>query len=169
MRERVQYKILIVDDSRMNRVLLKKYLCDAGYQVVEAENGKVGRELARSECPDLILLDIQMPVEDGFEAIGKLKMDGYTAQIPVIFLSGISDVAYKVAGFENGAVDFITKPFDAEEVKARVKVHIKISLDCKRCWRISVKNSSRSNMLRSRCWLFPRRCQRQNLQPNICR
>ncbi len=127
----MRYKILIVDDSRLNRILLKKLLVEAGYEVLEAGDGRQGRELASSEQPHLILLDIQMPVEDGFEALGKLKVDSHTAQIPVIFLSGLSDVSSKVLGLESGAVDFITKPFDPDEVKARVKVHIKLNMGIK--------------------------------------
>ena len=131
MNEQYHYKILIVDDSKVNRILLRKQLKEAGYDVLEAEDGCAGRQLAAREQPDLILLDIQMPVEDGFETIGKLKIDPHTAQIPVIFLSGLSAVSSKVEGLERGAVDFITKPFDAAEVQARVKVHLKLSMGLK--------------------------------------
>ncbi len=131
MPDKIIYQILIVDDSKMNRILLKKVLSDAGYGIFEAVNGQEGRMIANREKLDLILLDIQMPIEDGFEAIGKLKSNPVTAQIPIIFLSGISDVSSKVKGLESGAVDFITKPFDPDEVKARVKVHIKLHLGIK--------------------------------------
>ena len=131
MSEPFHYKILIVDDSKVNRILLRKLLQETGYDVLEAENGFIGREVAFREQPDLILLDIQMPVEDGFETIGRLKINPHTAQIPVIFLSGLSAVSSKVEGLERGAVDFITKPFDPAEVRARVKVHLKLSVGIK--------------------------------------
>ena len=127
MPDNLQYKVIIIDDSRMNRVLLARVLRDAGYIVKTAESGITGRDLAKYFQPDLILLDIQMPDEDGYETLGKLKNNNKTANIPVIFFSGLSDVKAKVRGLESGAVDFITKPFDPAEVKARVKVHIKLS------------------------------------------
>lgn len=123
-----KFTVLIVDDTSTNVLILKKTLVNAGYDVLSADNGKDGRALAEERCPDLILLDIMMPDEDGFETIAKLKKSPRTAMIPVIFLTALSDVDAKVKGFELGAVDFITKPFHPAEIKARTSLHIKLSI-----------------------------------------
>ncbi|HTZ39726.1 MAG TPA: response regulator, partial [Syntrophales bacterium] len=104
--------ILIVDDHPVNLRLLEKILSAAGYQTLTAENGPTGRELAVSRLPDLILLDIMMPGESGFESCEKMKKDPRTAHIPIIFLSAKTDVESKVTGLKIGAVDYMTKPFD---------------------------------------------------------
>jgi sigma-B regulation protein RsbU (phosphoserine phosphatase) len=122
------FTILIVDDTYTNLLILKKTLSNAGYSVLSADNGPAGRDLAQSGAPDLILLDIMMPGEDGFETITRLKNNPATANIPVIFLTAVSDVDSKVRGFELGAVDFITKPFHPAEIKARVSLHVKLSI-----------------------------------------
>ncbi len=123
-----RFTVLIVDDTSTNVLILKKTLINAGYDVVSADNGPEGRALAEARNPDLILLDIMMPEEDGFETIAKLKSNARTAGIPVIFLTAISDVDAKVKGFELGAVDFITKPFHPAEIRARTSLHIKLSI-----------------------------------------
>ncbi len=123
-----KFTILIVDDTSTNLLILKKTLMGAGYQVLTAENGKEGRALAEANSPDLILLDIMMPGEDGFETIVKLKSTPATVSIPVIFLTALSDVDAKVRGFELGAVDFITKPFHPAEIRARVSLQIKLNI-----------------------------------------
>ncbi len=125
------FKCLIVDDTVTNILILKKTLLNAGYQVVSAQSGPEGRKLAKEENPDIILLDIMMPEEDGFETIAKLKEDGDTANIPVIFLTALTDIESKLKGFELGAVDFVSKPFNKEEIKARVSLHIKLSVATK--------------------------------------
>ncbi len=119
-------KILIVDDSPVNLLVLKDHLDVAGFEVVSAENGESCCELALSEHPDLILLDIMMPGMDGFDTLNKLKADEKTSQIPVIYMSSLSQTEHKVKGFECGAVDYITKPFQQEEVIARVATHLTI-------------------------------------------
>jgi len=116
--------ILIVDDHPVNLRLLEKILSAAGYQTLTAENGPTGRELAVSRLPDLILLDIMMPGESGFESCEKMKKDPRTAHIPIIFLSAKTDVESKVTGLKIGAVDYMTKPFDKTEVLARVGRHL---------------------------------------------
>jgi len=123
-----KFTILVVDDTSTNVLILKKTLVNSGYDVISADNGPAGRALAESAVPDLILLDIMMPEEDGFEVIAKLKSNAKTAGIPVIFLTAISDVDAKVKGFELGAVDFITKPFHPAEIRARTSLHIKLSI-----------------------------------------
>ncbi len=119
-------KILIVDDSAVNLLVLKEHLDTAGFRVVSAESGEACCEIALSEQPDLILLDIMMPGMDGFDTLAKLKADEKTRQIPVIYMSALSQTEHKVRGFEGGAVDYITKPFQQEEVIARVAAHLTI-------------------------------------------
>jgi sigma-B regulation protein RsbU (phosphoserine phosphatase) len=120
--------LLVVDDNPVSVALLEKMLLKEGYQVITASDGAAGRKLAREVQPDLIVLDVMMPGEDGFEAMTQLKKDGRTSCIPVIFLTGRDELDAKVAGFELGAVDYITKPFQAPEVLARVRLHLKLSL-----------------------------------------
>jgi len=116
--------ILIVDDHPVNIRLLEKILDAGGYRTLAAENGPEGRKLAASRLPDLILLDIMMPGESGFESCEKLKKDPQTAHIPVVFLSAKTDTESKVTGLTLGAVDYMTKPFDKKEVLARVGRHL---------------------------------------------
>lgn len=116
--------ILIVDDHPVNVRLLEKILKNAGYGTLAAENGPDGRGLAALRLPDLILLDIMMPGESGFESCEKLKKDPQTAHIPIVFLSAKTDTESKVTGLKLGAVDYMTKPFDKTEVLARVGRHL---------------------------------------------
>lgn len=116
--------VLIVDDHPVNIRLLEKILGAAGYRTLAAENGPDGRNLAASRLPDLILLDIMMPGESGFESCEKLKKDPQTAHIPVVFLSAKADTESKVTGLTLGAVDYMTKPFEKKEVLARVGRHL---------------------------------------------
>lgn len=120
--------ILVVDDNPLNVRLLETTLAKEGYRVFKAFNGPDARELADTNKPDLILLDIQMPGETGFDVVKKLKSKGSTASIPVIFLTGVSEIDSKLEGFELGAVDYITKPFHPLEVSARVRIHLKLSI-----------------------------------------
>jgi len=121
-------QILIVDDNPVNLKLLETTLMKEGYQVFSSTNGLIAREIAIVEKPNLILLDIKMPGEDGFQVIEKLKENSATTTIPVIFLTGVSDINTKLHGFELGAVDYITKPFHPREVLARVRLHLKLSI-----------------------------------------
>lgn len=123
-----EYSILVVDDNQLNLKLIKKVLTKEGYITLLADNGPDARRIAAQEHPDLILLDIEMPGEDGFEVIKKLKNDAATATIPVLFLTGVSEVDVKLKGFELGAVDYILKPFHSQEVLARVRIHLKLSI-----------------------------------------
>lgn len=124
----VPYTILVVDDNLLNQKLIEKSLSREGYQVLGAVNGPDARVIAREHRPSLILLDIEMPGENGFDVIKKLKEDIVTNAIPVIFLTSISKVDVKLKGFELGAVDYITKPFHPREVLARVRIHLKLSI-----------------------------------------
>jgi len=123
-----KFTVLIIDDTITNLLVLGRTLENAGYEVIKATSGVEGRELAAQYKPELILLDIMMPEEDGFETIQKLKSNPVTNSIPVIFLTAMDDVDAKLRGFELGAVDFIIKPFHPAEVKVRVKLHIKLNI-----------------------------------------
>jgi sigma-B regulation protein RsbU (phosphoserine phosphatase) len=122
------YSVLVVDDNRVNLKLIEKSLSKEGYQIHTADTGPDARASALENRPDLILLDIEMPGESGFEVIKKLKDNAATNAIPVIFLTGVSDVDAKLKGFDLGAVDYITKPFHPQEVLARVRIHLKLSI-----------------------------------------
>lgn len=117
-------RILVVDDEPMNIMVLKGVLKHAGYGIESASNGPEGLEKARAQRPDMILLDVMMPGETGFETCKKLKADPATAHIPVIFITCLDEMANKLAGLDLGAVDYITKPFMAAEVVARVRSHM---------------------------------------------
>jgi sigma-B regulation protein RsbU (phosphoserine phosphatase) len=119
-------KILIVDDGPVNIELLEGILQEEGFRTLRAGDGPSGRAIGRAELPDLILLDVVMPGETGFETCTLLKSDPLTADIPVIFLSKLDDVTNKVKGLRIGGVDFISKPVHGEEVLARVRVHLRI-------------------------------------------
>ncbi len=119
-------KILIVDDRPENIRLLAVALNRQGYTVESVDNSSTALSIARALKPDLILLDIMMPVLDGYEVCKLLKKDPETAEIPVIFVSAVTNVMDKVKGFRAGAVDYITKPFQFDEVLARVEHQLKI-------------------------------------------
>ena len=118
--------ILAIDDTPDNLNLLINILHKEGYLVRAAINGQTALNSAEFEPPDLILLDINMPDMTGYEVCKKLKADKKTKDIPVIFISGLTDVSEKVKGFSVGAVDYIMKPFQTDEVLARVKTHLTI-------------------------------------------
>ncbi len=122
------YTVLAVDDNLLNLKLIEKSLSKEGYHIFCADNGPDARSIALKKRPDLILLDIEMPGENGFDVIKKLKEDAATNAIPVLFLTGVSEVDAKLKGFELGAVDYITKPFHPLEVLARVRIHLKLSI-----------------------------------------
>jgi DNA-binding response OmpR family regulator len=106
--------------------VLFNFLSNAGFKVLFAEDGQSALEKAHYANPDLILLDILMPGMDGFETCRRLKQQGTTAAIPVIFLTALTETTDKVKGLALGAVDFITKPLQYEEVLARVKTHLRL-------------------------------------------
>lgn len=118
--------ILVVDDEQINRSVLRAALSEAGFRVVTAASGPQAREMAFTCRPDLIILDIMMPDESGFETCDRLLAEPATRDIPIIFLSGLADVDDKVRGLETGAVDYVTKPFAGGEVVARVKTHLRL-------------------------------------------
>jgi len=116
--------LLIVDDVPANLKVLLLYLHDCHYEVMVARDGLDALEKVTYNKPDLILLDIMMPRMDGFETCRRLKTDSKMKDIPVIFMTALNDTESKMKGFEVGAVDYITKPFQHEEVLARVSVHL---------------------------------------------
>jgi signal transduction histidine kinase len=118
--------ILVVDDTIANLRLLVNLLVERGYKVRPASNGSMALAAARTEPPDLILLDIIMPHMNGYEVCEHLKADELTREIPVIFISAINEVLDKVKALSIGGVDYITKPFQVEEVIARVETHLAI-------------------------------------------
>lgn len=120
------FKILIVDDVISNVLLLKILLTNEKYQVCTANCGNMCIEQAKAEKPDLILLDVMMPDISGFDAATILKKDPETAEIPIIFLTALSNPSDLVRGFQMGASDFLTKPFNKEELVVRVFHQIKL-------------------------------------------
>jgi two-component system sensor histidine kinase/response regulator len=123
---RSDYKILIVDDVVSNVLLLKILLTNEKFQVCTASNGNMCIELAKSEHPDLILLDVMMPDLNGFDTAVILKKDPETQEIPIIFLTALNNPSDLVKGFQVGANDFLTKPFNKEELVMRVMHQIQL-------------------------------------------
>ncbi len=119
-------RILIVDDNPNNLKVLSGVLRSTGWEILVATDGEGAIEQAEYSQPDIMLLDVMMPGMDGFETCQRLKTQRGIADIPVIFMTSLSDTVDKVKGFSVGAVDYITKPFEQEEVVARVRAHLKI-------------------------------------------
>lgn len=118
--------VMIVDDTPANLKILEEMLQGQGYHVAAFPRGAMALRAAAKTPPGLILLDIMMPDMDGFEACRRLKADESLREIPVIFISALDDIANKVRAFSQGGVDYVTKPFQDEEVLARVKTHLSL-------------------------------------------
>lgn len=118
--------IMVVDDTPANLHLLAGMLNERGFRVRPVSNGKFALQSARHSPPDLILLDIMMPEMNGYQVCEALKADEQLADIPVIFISALNETTDKVKGFQVGAVDFVTKPFQFAEVQARVATHLEL-------------------------------------------
>ncbi len=118
--------ILVIDDTPASLGVLTNYLENDGYDVMVAQDGQSGLEKASYARPDLILLDIMMPGVDGFETCRQLKSNKDTHDIPVIFITALSDTQSKIKGFEEGSVDYLTKPLQPEEVLTRVRTHLRL-------------------------------------------
>lgn len=121
--------ILIVDDAPENLAVLRKLMVEQGYQTFVANSGERALKIARRVHPDLILLDVMMPGTDGFETCRQLKSHASTARIPVIFMSARTGTEDVVAGFDLGAVDYISKPLRMAEVCARVRTQLQIRVN----------------------------------------
>ncbi len=119
-------QILIVDDTPSNLSVISDVLSDYGFVIAIATSGERALKQLQLGLPDLILLDVMMPGIDGFEVCRRLKANPETQDIPIIFMTALSDASSKIKGFELGAVDYITKPFQATEVLARAKTHIQL-------------------------------------------
>jgi len=118
--------ILIIDDDHDNLDIVSGYLEECHYSILVAEDGESGLKRAEYAHPDLILLDIMMPGIDGYETCRRLKEMESTQDIPVVFMTALADTEHKVRGFEVGAVDYVTRPVQRDEVAARVGVHLRI-------------------------------------------
>jgi two-component system, NtrC family, sensor kinase len=119
--------ILVVDDNPTNIQVLFDLLSEVGHRVAIAKSGEVALQRFQSYRPDIVLLDVMMPGIDGFETCRRLKADPATSDIPVIFMTALSDTVDKVKGLSLGAVDYITKPIQHEEALARIQVHLQLS------------------------------------------
>ena len=120
------YKVLIVDDIPVNLQLLSSILYKEGLDISAATNGRQALESAACNLPDIILLDVSMPKMDGYEVCRELKKNPATALIPVIFLTAKVDSEDILKGFESGAVDYVTKPFNPKELMSRVSTHLEL-------------------------------------------
>ena len=119
-------RILLVDDNTTNLQLLHETLSGLGYKLLIAKSGRAALDIASKAVPDLILLDIMMPEMDGYEVCRRLKADALTREIPVIFITALADENDEARGFGMGAVDYISKPFNPELVRARVRIHLEL-------------------------------------------
>ncbi|HID99284.1 MAG TPA: hybrid sensor histidine kinase/response regulator [Thiotrichaceae bacterium] len=119
-------RILIVDDNREIRMVLQRHLRKKGYEISQAEDGKMALLKVGQEKHDLILLDVMMPGMNGFEVCQQLKQEATTKDIPVIFLTAKADTDDVIAGLELGAVDYVAKPFNHKELLTRVNTHIEL-------------------------------------------
>jgi signal transduction histidine kinase len=120
--------ILIVDDTPANLDALSTVLSDVGYEIAIATSGEKALQLLQRRSPDLILLDVRMPGIDGFETCDRIKSNSKTCNIPIVFMTSLIDLNNKIKGFNCGAVDYISKPFQEQEILARVKTHIQLRL-----------------------------------------
>jgi two-component system sensor histidine kinase/response regulator len=119
-------KILVVDDNPLNLKVLDEHFRTFGFQIFVSKSGASAIDICKSELPDIVLLDIMMPLMDGFQVIDELKKDATTSEIPIIFLTARTQTNDIIKGFNKGAVDYIMKPFNPEELTARVNTHLKM-------------------------------------------
>jgi DNA-binding response OmpR family regulator len=118
--------LLIVDDKPQNLRLVSDFLAEQGFDLMLARTGAQALERIGRAAPELVLLDVRMPDMDGFEVCRRLKADPATAVVPVIFMTAMDDTAHKLEGFRLGAVDYITKPIQREELLARIRLHLQL-------------------------------------------
>ncbi len=136
MEELSKCTVLVVDDTEANIDILVAAL-DGEHEVSVAMDGESALEIVNTDPPDLILLDIMMPGIDGYKVCRRLKSEPKTSSIPIIFITSMNEVQNKTMGLELGAVDYITKPFEVMEVKARVKTHLSLMLANKKLQQLS--------------------------------
>ena len=118
--------VLMIDDNPVNLQVLTSMLKQSGWRPRPVTSGRLGLQAARNEAPDLVLLDVNMPDLNGYEVCEQLKADAQLADIPVIFVSALGETVDKVRGFQVGGVDYVTKPFQLDEVRARVTAHLEL-------------------------------------------
>src|SRR5262245_1711651 len=121
-----QAKILVVDDEAKNVKLLEAILLPRGYEAVHASNGEEALQQVQQERPDLVLLDVMMPVMDGFEACRMLKENADSRLIPVVIMTALGHVEDRIKGIEAGADDFLTKPVHRDELLARIRTSLRL-------------------------------------------
>src|SRR5512144_1777400 len=121
-------RVLAVDDVVQNLQVVGTMLRNEGYEVMPASSGVQALERVRVRTPDLILLDLMMPDMDGLDVCRRLKSDSVGRQIPIIFLTASNEMDHLLKGFEVGAVDYVTKPFNGPELLARVRTHLELKL-----------------------------------------
>ena len=119
-------RILIIDDDEKTREIMGLLLQQKGYETVEAESGESALESVKSELPDLVLLDVEMPGISGFEVVKRLKSESRTRTIPVIMVTGLGDQRSRLEALSNGAEDYLSKPVDAAELSMRVRNHLRL-------------------------------------------
>jgi DNA-binding response OmpR family regulator len=117
---------MVVDDNPANLKLLEEMLRQQRFEVQSFPLGRLALAAAEQEPPDLILLDVNMPQMDGYEVCARLKSNHLLSDIPVIFISALNETGDKVKGFQSGAADYVSKPFQFEEVQARIETHLKL-------------------------------------------
>ncbi len=147
--EKEQFSILIVDDESKNIQLLGNILRNEGYSFEFATNGEGALNWLESQLFHLILLDLMMPVMDGYEVCSRIKKKPQTSKIPVIFLSAKTDMDSIVRGFEMGAVDYVSKPFNQYELLARVETHLQLYLERTRLQRASAQLEQQNQLLQT--------------------
>lgn len=118
--------VLVVDDDRQHREILLDLLTRHGYEALDADNGEKALEMVPAHLPDLVLLDVEMPGMSGYEVVRRLKDDGATASIPVIMITGLADRRSRIRSLESGAEDYLSKPVDPTELRARIRNHIRL-------------------------------------------
>jgi two-component system sensor histidine kinase/response regulator len=118
--------LLVVDDTAANLRLLTRLLTGFGYRVRPVTSGEAALQAARAEPPDVVLLDVDMPEMDGYEVCRRFKADPALAEIPVLFLSALGETEDKLAAFAAGGVDYVTKPFHVDELRARISTHLEL-------------------------------------------
>ena len=119
-------KILVVDDEKTNVKLMEAVLLPRGYDIIKAYNGEEALEKTYSESPDLILLDVMMPVMNGFDVCRRLKNDADTQLIPIVIMTALGELDDRIKGIEAGADDFLTKPVNRDELLARIQTSLRL-------------------------------------------
>jgi len=121
-----QSKVLIADDTPLNRRVLSAIVRKAGHLALEAADGQEALQQARKEKPDLLLLDINMPHLDGYQVLAELKSDPELGDVPIVLISSLSEAVDKIKGLDLGAADYVAKPFNTEEVSARIRTQLRL-------------------------------------------